>query len=471
MPRLSAAGLPIFLRGSRIVGWTVRIKELLEIAKQSRQQLGRGAGVLVLKGLWAVLNYVSLVVIARALSDTDFGKFSFIIAFVTFVGIVSNLGIQNTTLRFVNEYKAKKEKDLELGAVQTSIRLSLRSAAIAVVICLLGLAGLTLAGILEMPLTMAIGLLLIPGFNLADTFASIGRSYGAVFVALAPRDVIWRGLLIPAVIFSTSPLVDADYQLEIFLLCAAALMWLALLWQGFATRRIYRQRLKEAAPDTDTPSWRRVAWPLWLAAVAAGGLRTIDVVVLGLVIEPALLGGYFAASRTALLLSFVHNSINVIVGPQITKAFYRKDEDRLRRVLFGSAALAFLPALGLMIVFAFFGREILALFSPRFADAWPVLIILSAGQLISTFCGSIGVVFNMTGYEKQSLRFLMQIAGPGLFLMIVAAYFVGPVGAAAAVAGWQSFRNIRMLVFARREIGFDTSIFALRFQPKTENRK
>lgn len=446
------------------------LRQILTVLENmaSQDRIRRGTAVIALKVTWAVFNYASLLFAARVLSNSDFGTLSFIFALVTFLGTLANLGIQNGALRFINEYRAKQQRSFLLGTINAALRISTKSALFVVLAgqCIVALLAFT--GTIERPVAtaVAIGLLLVPGFTLVETHAAIGRSFGSIFLALAPRDVVWRGLLIPLAFISTMSFVDTSIQLEFYLACAVALMWLAIVLQRLGLQRLYRNRLRDVVPDEDLPTWKRVALPLWISAIGTASLRTLDVIVLGLVIEPAQLGGYFAASRTAMLLSFVHSSINVLAGPRIANAFHGNDRRRLSRVLSLSSLVAFLPALFLFIILAVLGKQILMVFSPSFVTAWPVMMVLATGQLVSTFCGSLGPMFDLTGNERKSLQILLEAAIPAMGLLLILGYYAGPIGAAFAVSGWQIYRNIRMLAFSRRNIGYDTSIFSLWFQKK-----
>src|SRR6185437_2114467 len=70
------------------------------------------------------------------------------------------------------------------------------------------------------PWVYVAGATLLPALTITDVQAAAARSYGRVFTALAPKDVIWRLLLIPLASAITE-ILPLPKQLVSFMLVGA----------------------------------------------------------------------------------------------------------------------------------------------------------------------------------------------------------------------------------------------------------
>lgn len=426
----------------------------------ARRFISKAGISLLLRLSWAVLNFLGILLLARWFSAEDYGTFAIIISIVTFLGILTNLGSQTTLMRFLGQYKTTGENGLIHGITHYASGLVMK---VSLAIMFLAIAGVWLGatiGMINSPVSYTLGLLLLPGFALVDTQSGIARSYGSVFVALAPRDVLWRAGVIGLGYMATLSFIPVDIRLDVFLFAASALLVLLVFWQVRSTRKLLPAAVRDSPAILAQAEWHRTAFPIWISAIAAVSLRTVDVLVLGFMLEQAEIGYYFAASRTAALTGFVLLSVNLVTGPHISHAFHAGRYSRLRKLLRVSALLAFLPALALFGVFALYGDWILAIFGPNFVSFWPVLMILSGGHVASSFFGSTGLLLDMTGHEKANTYILLTTSLISTAGMALGGVVFGSIGAAVAAALGLAVWNARQWAYAKRTIGFDPSIIS-----------
>src|SRR5690606_19045309 len=134
----------------------------------------------------------------------------------------------------------------------------------------------------------------------------------------------------------------------------------------------------------DWPKWRRTSSVMWMSQVARVSFRTLDVVIVGIMLSPAVAAIYFAAARTSEFVSFLLNSINLIVGPETAMKHAAGDKGELERFLAFAAIGVFVPAAITFVMLLLGGRFILGFFGSDFDAAYWPLIILSAGHLINS---------------------------------------------------------------------------------------
>ncbi len=132
----------------------------------------------------------------------------------------------------------------------------------------------------------------------------------------------------------------------------------------------------------------------------------------------------------------------------------RGDIEALQRVtLFGVRAI-FGLALAAAIGLAVFGSWILGILGGEFESAYPVMMVMVAGQLFFAATAPAGILLNMTGHQNESARIMLFcVVGNALFLAVLVPMF-GALGAAFAtaltIAAWSGL--MALAVFRRINI-------------------
>lgn len=425
-----------------------------------RRFLG-GAGIaLFLRVAWAIASYASVFFLARWLTNDDYGLFAVIISTVTLLSVFCGLGAQTTLIRFLGQYDSEGRPPLAKGAIRFFEGRVGRTVLGVGGLGILGSWVLFSLGLNDSPWAFTLGFLLLPAYAMIDVQGGVGRAYGAVVSSLAPRDVVWRVLLVCFGLAATLYL-PVDRQLIALLVAAVVSLYLLVLLQRVAVRRRIPPEVRDSVREGETALWTQVSTPIWLAASAGALLKQFDVIVVGALFSKADAGFYFAASRTAALVAFVLMATNLIIGPAISRLYHAGDTEGLKRLLRAGATLVFLPSAAVFAACLAFGDRILQLFGAGFASAHTVLVILAAAQMVNASTGCVGIVLNMIGHQKEAAR--IQIIGGlvGVAAMVGGAMALGPVGAAIGSAVGLAFWNVWMWWFTRGIVGFDPSILGL----------
>jgi len=108
-----------------------------------------------------------------------------------------------------------------------------------------------------------------------------------------------------------------------------------------------------------------------------------------------------------------------------------------------TARVAVLFALPSGFILFLFGRAILySAFGPAFSASFLPMIILSAGQIINSFFGAIGILLHMSGLERKVARGMIIAAIMNLLLNFALVPLFGMNGAAFATLVTFSVWNI-----------------------------
>lgn len=425
----------------------------------------KSAVSLLLRVVAAGVNYLSAIVLARALTTGDFGVLSISLSIMVLGGTFAALGIPVAIVRFLGEYRSKNDSALAHGAIRTGLCWAFLSSIAVTGVLSAGSLASNAEGWTQVGLATIMGFALVIGFAMIEVQGAIARSYDRIALALFPKDVLWRSLLIVIALLAGFYLAEADRLLAVTVAAVVALLAIACV-QYLFMRRSVPQAVRAAPFAYDHSTWSTTSKPIWIAAMATMSLTYADTVITGAVLDNAEAGLYFAASRTASLASFLLFSITLIVGPEIAQAYHAGEQDKLRDILRFAALAIFVPSFALLLIFVFAGNLVLALFGPQFTAAYPMLLILSIGQTVNATAGCVALLLNMTGHQKVVAGILVSTSTIALVSMPVAGHVFGAIGIAAVVSACLALWNIRMIIHARRALGLDPSILSLVWSPR-----
>src|SRR5690606_27071541 len=97
-------------------------------------------------------------------------------------------------------------------------------------------------------------------------------------------------------------------------------------------------------------------------------------------------------------------------------------------------------------------------FGATYRSAAAPLLIMCFGQLANTSCGSVGVVRNMTGHEKDTLKGIIIAIVVSIVLMLALVPSYGAVGAATAYTASLIIWNLTLVFLTRKRTGISTFV-------------
>jgi O-antigen/teichoic acid export membrane protein len=398
-------------------------------------------------------GYLVKVYVARVLGAEQLGVYALGMTMVSLVQVAGMLGLQGTAARFVAVYKANGKFD-ELRGYLT------RCIGAIVCLSLIWSVGLVFGGSwIARNLYHAPDLAqYIPLFAALAVLGSVNVFYCQVLAGF--KDIAKRTIITD---FVGSPLMIA---VTVLLLVLGTGMW------GYLSAQIVSSvivvALMVAAAWKLTPREARFS----LAAVpplspevksmalAYLGMSTLDFLVtqadkilLGLYLNPRIVGIYVLASTLSSFIPMILRSVNQIFAPVIADLHAQGKRDVLQK-LFQTLTkwvigLTF-PLACVMIVFA---SRLMRIFGPDFESGWPVLMIGAVGQLVNCGVGSVGFLLLMSGNQKRLIKvqFVMTIVSVVINLSLIPG--LGMVGAALAAAGVNVGGNLWNLYEVRKALG------------------
>jgi O-antigen/teichoic acid export membrane protein len=174
---------------------------------------------------------------------------------------------------------------------------------------------------------------------------------------------------------------------------------------------------------------------------------------------------YGAAIRLTNLIATPLLVVNSVVPPFIAEQHCKGDKKELEFILRATATVAGFASLVILVIFGFFGKNILALtFGEFYTHGTNILRVLGIGHLFNVLSGSCGLTLMLTGNQREMLCIALSWAFFSIIGGIWAVNSYGMIGVATTFALANVLQNITMLVCVKKRVGVWTSAsFSLRY--------
>jgi len=425
---------------------------------QTNTILTRGAlGSLGVKILAAAIALALHLLLARLLGTAQYGIYVYALAWVNILVLIAAFGLETSLVRFVAAYDARQNHALLRGLLRRATQITcsagfLIAAAAATIVYLTNTKNP--AG---QPHTFYLALLALPLLTLAKVNSAALRGFKCVVLSPLPVTVV-RPLVLLVLLTACSVgfnrRLNAPRAMALNLAAAAATLALAAV----LLKHIVSRNVENIPPRYKTRHWLAVSLPLFLIAGMHLIFNRTDIIMLGLLRNPELVGVYAVASRVAALGIFGLTSINLIAAPMISQLYSTGKLKELQQMvtLAARGSFAFTLIFGLALVIA--GKYILSLFGPEFVAGYLPMLILLIGQLVNAITGTVSFLMTMTGHQNQAAAIVTFSAAVNIALNILLIPRFGLVGAAIATAAAVVLWNCMMLVYVRRRLLIDPTI-------------
>jgi len=218
--------------------------------------------------------------------------------------------------------------------------------------------------------------------------------------------------------------------------------------------RVLKREAEPAPPSFELRRWLLSALPFMvISGMYVLNART-GAIMLGALESPAAVGLYTPAARGADFIALVLLAVNTAFAPTLARLFAKGQRAQLERTVSRSTRLITLASLPIALSFILFGDLFLRLYGPEFTAARTALVILSLGQLVNAATGTVGMLLNMTGHERDTATAvgISAVLNVGLNAILIPRF--GLEGAAAATALSTLTWNVLLSVFVYRRLGF-----------------
>jgi O-antigen/teichoic acid export membrane protein len=226
---------------------------------------------------------------------------------------------------------------------------------------------------------------------------------------------------------------------------------LASLFALFVSAILLKKTINSSAtkcvPKYTIKKWHASLLPFSLMAFIVTFNTELASVLLGWLVDNESVA-YFKVAMTAVaLIALGLSSVNAVIMPNVARLYKNGDLKATQALLTKSVRLSALVSLPIIFTLIIFGEFAIGLlFGENYLQAYPILMILCIGQLVNVSMGSVGLVLNMTGNERSTLKSLALTLLLNLTLLATLVPLNGAIGAAISVSVSLVCWNILMAI-------------------------
>lgn len=406
------------------------------------RSVARGAGAQTL-GLATtrILGFITTFLLTSSLGAGLYGIFSFGKTLVSIAGTVTNLGTDQSIVRFVPDYDDRAAQNRVIGlATLTSF-----VGSIIVGVTLYLSAPLVTELTLDQPLLTDVLRLFafsLPFTTLTGCIASVFRSLelpGYQIITQTVSRQVFRLITVGTVVAIGATLVGV--------VAAAVVAWILtfLFAVGlFITRTDFQPRLTASQPGLR--EFYNFSVPLTMSDVGGLVQNKVDVLMVGIFLPGSAVGIYNLSTVLTQTLNLPNAGFNTIYPP-IAARMYSNNELADLEALFTQVTrwaftLSLLPAVGLFV----YSGEILSVFGEGFSTGAWVLSLFVIGHFAGAATGPTGYTLMMTDHQYFVMadRWILGISNAVLNYLFITQF--GLIGAASATATVLVLQSIARVV-------------------------
>lgn len=212
---------------------------------------------------------------------------------------------------------------------------------------------------------------------------------------------------------------------------------LSLLVSVFLIYFISERKLKYKSiiPKFEHRKWYSLLLPFSLVAIVLSVNNELATVLLGVIGGNESVAYFKVAMHAMTLIAFGLSSVNTVIMPDIARSYKEGDVSKTQQLLTSSVRISSLFSVLMVTLLLMYGKELIGLlFGAEYLPAYPLLVILSIGQLFNVLMGSVGLVLNMTGNEKLALKSSIYLLIASLVLLPISIFFHSELGASITVS-------------------------------------
>lgn len=439
-------------------GKSAEIFNYIKSLKEKNNMLQRAASIALLVKIGAAgLGFLTQTILAQILGQEEYGIYSFFWVWIYVGSIVVSLGFGEAAVKFIAEYRETQKPGLYQGYISSSLAfVSFFSLTVSVI-------GITLAILFSDQLssnqfwTICISLVCVPFFALQELVKGFALAFSWTGLAHIPPYML-RQLLI--ITFVGGLYLMAFPMNALLVICSAlAAVVTSLAIQSFLFFKSSRKSISHTQKEKDHAKWVKTAFPMLMADGFDLLLAYSDIIIIGFFLDPEYVALYFAATRISTQVGAVQYAVASSVAQKMSSLNATNNTRELHQLIQKTAFWIFWPTFVVFWGVVAFGWPLLWLFGNEFTEAYPVLIILSAGYLAKSSMGGAEYSLKMLGFERIESKIKALTTVLNMALNIILVYSFGIYGAAFATAISLCTYCLLAELIMRRNVGTSSFVF------------
>jgi len=338
----------------------------------------------------AAVGFLVRILLARKLSLEDFGLFYAVLAFLTLIGLLKNLGVNSALVKFIPKYRAEGEERKVKEAINCGVLLSLATSALVSFAVLVFVDDIAFHYFHEVKAGPVLRVMLV--YFVVSTFSAIFTSifngFKMAFI-LSFKGFVVNIIILSCVYYSVELFVSEVAWIYVAAQTVLLIFSIAVLFKtfdyfktkGFFSVKVTKELLGFGLPATTTP-------------IVSKTLGRVDNIMLTYMQTLADVGLYNAVLPFARIFIIFGSSIGKMLFPYSSELFASGEQERLRQTIARIHRLLLFVLMPIGVVLFLYAGELLTLlFGKTYAAGNIAARILIFGALVhSLTIVNVGVI-------------------------------------------------------------------------------
>ncbi|MEZ8724203.1 flippase [Vibrio pomeroyi] len=399
------------------------------------------------------LTVITGILFARTLGPEEFGRYSFVLSVIAFAVLPATAGVPQLIIRETARYVADQQHSFMIGMWRWSCRYILALSGLSMIVLYI------LVGFDIWPYSTEVlivsALLLIP-------FRGILARQTAIISGLRRPELAQFPMLIIAPLITlciVGYLLLSGYQLSsqrlIYIQLATHALGVVLAY--LLLKHVTKSVAISCKAQFQVKRWQKALLPFTVLTIAGAMNNELATLFLGILGSEEAIGYFKVAMQGITLLALGLQAVNTVSGPRIAGLYKQNKIEDTQKLLTQSVKLSVLSSVPFALLLIVFGEELVSLlFGHDYLPAAGLLTILCVGQIVNVCMGSVGLVLNMTGNERSTLRAQLVTLALTVILLLTLIPLFQATGAAIAVSAGLVCWNFIMAFDVYRLTGLKT---------------
>jgi O-antigen/teichoic acid export membrane protein len=408
-----------------------------EIINQSLQKIAKGSVLVFLgSGIGMLLAMVVRIIIARQITQEEYGAYSIALVVINTITLISLLGLDSGITRQIAFYRHKDTGQKIHRIILTAILVTLLCAFILAVIIYL-FSDILSTVVFHTPILvepLSVMSISIPFSALVIILSSVFRGFEHAEPSIYFQNIARNLILLLFV--GLSVLLGLQFGGIIYAFVISSIFTCLIFYIYSRKKLCYAGLIKERhLLQAEAKELLLFSTPLFAYSILSSLMLWVDTLVLGLNKSAYEVGLYNSALPIADLIFMVLTAVTFLYVPFMTKLFANRQTEEIKRSYIILTKWLFAAIVPLLLVFTTFPDVCLTfLFGSRYVDAAPALQILAIGFFVHSILALSGYTLVATGNTRFLLWSSLCGALVNVFLNILLIPPFGIVGAAIATA-------------------------------------
>lgn len=432
------------------------IQKLLALTKHQLAQ--RTFVLFVFQGFAIVAGIASSFLIAKMLTPSQFGSYSYFVSVILVAGSCLPFGFDTLILREGTIFISKGQLPLLNGLIKMAYTFALFFSVFMVPSVFFILTNNNDSSIGQMSITNLI--MCILSFTFLG-FAILRQHLLQAMEFVSISQLIFnvaRPMIIAIVAFSYWIVgLQFSFEKSLFIFCIASFI-------TFVTMEVFYYSKSELIKNKLSSSilgkkWLVAASFLFIYDLLGNVGNNLDIFIVKQFLTETDTGVYAVCRKLSLLTTFGVSITGIAIRTKFSALYANNKIDQVQRLIRTSTKTIFLVFTPFVVILIFYGKEILNLIRPEYVVGYNALIILCLSELINLFFGPSTIFLLMTSHEKQAnIISISNLFVQGILIYILVPYF-GILGVSYAIVVSTMLKNLFIYYFIRYKTGIKFAAF------------